>query len=74
MYITGRRQAELDAAVKPIDRNVTGVQGDVANLADLDRLYATVENGHGRVDVVFANAGAARLVPLAEATVAHVDK
>ena len=43
VYITGRRQAELDKAVRQIGRNVTGVQGDVSNLADLDRLFATVK-------------------------------
>jgi NAD(P)-dependent dehydrogenase (short-subunit alcohol dehydrogenase family) len=57
VYITGRRQTELDAAVKQIGRNVTGVQGDVANLADLDRLYAQISREKGRVDIVFANAG-----------------
>ena len=58
VFITGRRQAELDAAVKEIGKNVTGVQGDVSNLADLDRLYATVKEKKGRIDVLFANAGA----------------
>jgi NAD(P)-dependent dehydrogenase (short-subunit alcohol dehydrogenase family) len=57
VYITGRRQQELDAAVSQIEKNVTGVQGDIANLADLDRLYATVERQHGCIDVLFANAG-----------------
>lgn len=57
VYITGRRQKELDAAVKQIGRNVTGVQGDVASSADLDRLYAQVAKEKGRVDIVFANAG-----------------
>jgi NAD(P)-dependent dehydrogenase (short-subunit alcohol dehydrogenase family) len=57
VYITGRRQKELDAAVKKIGRNVSGVQGDVASPADLDRLYAQVRKEKGRVDIVFANAG-----------------
>jgi NAD(P)-dependent dehydrogenase (short-subunit alcohol dehydrogenase family) len=57
VYITGRRKKELDAAVKRIGRNVTGVQGDVATVADLDRLYAQVAKEKGRVDIVFANAG-----------------
>lgn len=57
VYITGRRQQHLDAAVKQIGRNVTGVQGDVANLADLDRLYAQIAKEKGKIDVVFANAG-----------------
>lgn len=74
VYVTGRRQAELDAAVKEVGSNVTAVRGDVANLADLDRLYATVREKHGRVDVVFANAGAGELVPITEVTEAHFDK
>ena len=60
VYITGRRQSELDTAVRQIGRNVTAVQGDVSNLADLDRLYATVKQQHGRIDIVFANAGVNR--------------
>src|SRR2546429_9680559 len=56
VYITGRRQSELDTAVRQIGRNVTAVQGDVSNLADLDRLYATVQQKHDHIDVVFANA------------------
>ena len=74
VYITGRRKAELDAAVKEIGRNVTGVQGDVAKLSDIDRLYALVKEKHGRVDVVFANAGVGELVPIADVTEAHFDK
>ena len=57
VFITGRRQSELDAAVKQIGKNVTGVQGDVSNLADLDRLYAAVKKQKGRIDILFANAG-----------------
>lgn len=57
VYVMGRRRAELDAAVKAIGSNVTGVQGDVARLADLDSLYERVRSGHGALDVVFANAG-----------------
>src|SRR5437762_5198473 len=56
VFITGRRQAELDKAVERIGKNVTGVQGDVSNLADLDRLYATVKEKKGKIDVLFANA------------------
>ncbi|MGC4032026.1 MAG: SDR family oxidoreductase [Tepidisphaeraceae bacterium] len=74
VYITGRRQAELDAAVKEIGKNVTGVQGDVSNAADLDKLYATVKAKHGRVDIVFANAGSGEFAPLASATEAQFDK
>src|SRR6266852_5507407 len=64
VFITGRRQKELDEAVKAIGANVSGVQGDVAQLADLDRLYQTVAMVKGRIDIVFANAGAVELVPL----------
>jgi NAD(P)-dependent dehydrogenase (short-subunit alcohol dehydrogenase family) len=74
VFITGRRQSELDAAVKQIGKNVTGVQGDVSNLADLDRLYATVKQQKGRIDVLFANAGVAEFAPLGKITEAHFDK
>src|SRR6202140_5233366 len=57
VFITGRRQAELDKAVAEIGKNVTAVQGDVQNLADLDKLYAKVKGAKGVVDIVFANAG-----------------
>jgi NAD(P)-dependent dehydrogenase (short-subunit alcohol dehydrogenase family) len=57
VFVTGRRQTELDAAVAEIGRNVTGVQGDVSKLVDLDRLYETVKRERGRIDVLFANAG-----------------
>src|SRR3954469_1892837 len=62
VYITGRRQASLDAAVKEIGSNVTGVQGDVANLADLDKLFAQIKQEKGRLDVLFANAGGGEFV------------
>ena len=52
VFITGRRQSELDVAVKQIGRNVTGVQGDVSNLADLDRLYSIVKKEKGRIDIL----------------------
>lgn len=74
VYITGRRQAELDAAVKEIGKNVTGVQGDVSNAADLDKLYATVKAKHGRVDIVFANAGGGEFASLTDSTEAQFDK
>lgn len=74
VYITGRRQKQLDAAVARIGRNVTGIQGDVANLADLDRLYAQIEREKGRLDVVFANAGIANQVaPLGSITEEQFD-
>lgn len=73
VFITGRRQLELDAAVKQIRKNVTGVQGDVSNLADLDRLYATVKREKGRIDILFANAGRGEFVPLGAITEEHFD-
>src|SRR5262249_19507114 len=57
VFITGRRQNELDKAVKQIGKNVTGVQGDVSNLEDLDRLYDTVKQQKGQIDILFSNAG-----------------
>ena len=57
VFITGRRQAQLDAAVQEIGKNVTGVQGDAGSLADLDRLYETVKTKKGNIDIVFASAG-----------------
>jgi NAD(P)-dependent dehydrogenase (short-subunit alcohol dehydrogenase family) len=73
VFITGRRQQELDDAVKEIGDNVCGVQGDVANLADLDRLYETV-GARGRVDIVLANAGVGEFAPLEAVTEEHFDK
>jgi NAD(P)-dependent dehydrogenase (short-subunit alcohol dehydrogenase family) len=73
VFITGRRQKELDQAVKAIGSNVTGIQGDVAKLADLDRLYQAVK-AKGRIDVVFANAGLAEFAPLGSITEEHFDK
>ena len=64
VFITGRREAELTAAVKEIGRNVTGVQGDVSNFADLDRLFDQIKQEKGRLDIVFANAGVARYAAL----------
>jgi NAD(P)-dependent dehydrogenase (short-subunit alcohol dehydrogenase family) len=74
VFITGRRQNELDAAVKQIGFNVTAVQGDVSKLADLDRLYAVVQEQKGRIDVIFANAGGGEFAPLGEITEEHFDK
>ena len=73
VYITGRRQAELDAAVKTIGKNVSGVQGDVANLADLDRLYDTVKKEKGKIDILFANAGRGDFGTIGEITEKHFD-
>jgi NAD(P)-dependent dehydrogenase (short-subunit alcohol dehydrogenase family) len=63
VFITGRRKDVLDAAVAEIGRNVTGVQGDVANLSDLDRLYEAVQKQNRTIDVIFANAGISQLAP-----------
>ena len=74
VYITGRRQANLDEAVKEIGKDVVGVQGDVSRLADLDRLFEQVKREKGRVDVLFANAGSAEFSPLGSYTEEHFDK
>jgi len=68
VFITGRNQAKLDEAVQAIGRNVTGVLGDAANLADLDRLYEQVKREKGKIDVLFASAGAAGFGKLGEIT------
>src|SRR5437899_6942722 len=60
VFITGRRDPELAVAVKEIGRNVTGVQGDVSNLGDLDRLFAQIKQEKGKLDIVFASAGMAK--------------
>jgi len=64
VFISGRRDEELAAAVRGIGRNVTGVRGDVSNLSDLDRLFAQIKREKGRLDVLFANAGIAKYAPL----------
>lgn len=71
VYITGRRQDALDAAVKQIGGDVTGVRGDMSNLADLDRLYDTVQQSHAQIDVLFVNAGGGELAPLGAITEEH---
>ena len=63
VFITGRRKDALDAAVAEIGKNVTAVQGDVASLSDLDRLYDAVKKHHRPIDIIFANAGLAKLAP-----------
>lgn len=74
VFITGRRQSELDAAVEQIGKNVTGVQGDASNLADLDRLYSIVKEQKGRIDILFANAGVGEYAPLGGITEEHFDR
>src|SRR5258706_1261907 len=73
VFITGRRDAELAAAVKEIGKNVTGVQGDVANLNDLDRLFAQIKREKGKLDIVFANAGVAKYAPFGTITEEFYD-
>lgn len=74
VFITGRRQSELDSAKTAIGANVATVAGDVANLADLDRLYRTVAAEKSRVDIVVANAGFVEHAPIDSATPEHFDK
>lgn len=74
VVVTGRRAAELEAAVAELGENATGVRGDVAVLSDLDRLYGTIREKHGRLDVLFANAGGGAFVPLEEVTEEHFDR
>ena len=73
VFISGRRDRELAAAVKKIGRNVSGVQGDVSNLGDLDRLFAQIKREKGKLDIVFANAGAARFARLGTITEEFYD-
>jgi NAD(P)-dependent dehydrogenase (short-subunit alcohol dehydrogenase family) len=73
VYITGRRKAELDAAVAAIGPQARGVQADSTKLADLDRLYDLVRTEHGRLDVLYANAGGGSMLPLGSITEAHFD-
>ena len=74
VFITGRRQPELDNAVKEIGGSVTAVRGDVSDLADLDRLIATIREQKGRLDILFANAGGGAFAPLGQVTEAQFDK
>jgi NAD(P)-dependent dehydrogenase (short-subunit alcohol dehydrogenase family) len=73
VFITGRRQAELEAAVKELGDNATGVQGDVSKAEDLDRLYTAVADNGRRVDVVFANAAVVDVARIGEITEEHLD-
>jgi NAD(P)-dependent dehydrogenase (short-subunit alcohol dehydrogenase family) len=68
VFITGRREAELAAAVKAIGKNIAGGQGDMSKLGDLDRLFAQIGRDKGRLDILFANAGAAKYAPLGSIT------
>jgi NAD(P)-dependent dehydrogenase (short-subunit alcohol dehydrogenase family) len=73
VVMTGRRQRELDAAVQEVGRGAHGVQSDISNLADLDRLFATVREAAGRIDILFANAGGGSFAPLGEITEEQYD-
>jgi NAD(P)-dependent dehydrogenase (short-subunit alcohol dehydrogenase family) len=73
VFITGRRRSELDRVTATIGKNVTAIAGDVANLSDLDRLYATVVAEKKRIDILVANAGAVELLHLPDVTEAHFD-
>jgi NAD(P)-dependent dehydrogenase (short-subunit alcohol dehydrogenase family) len=74
VFITGRRQKELDEAVAKLGGNAAGVAGDVAKLADLDRLFATIKERKGALDVLFVNAGIAEAAPLGDITEASFDR
>ncbi|MCL9997958.1 MAG: SDR family oxidoreductase [Erythrobacter sp.] len=73
VFMTGRRQTELDAAVTAIGGNVIGVQSDIARLDDLDRLFAVVKEAKGRIDILFANAGGGEFLPLSDITEEHYE-
>ena len=73
VFITGRREQELAAAVKAMGKNVSAVQGNVSNLGDLDRLFAQIKREKGKLDVVFANAGVATYAPFGKITEEHYD-
>ncbi len=74
VYITGRRQPELDAAVEAVGSHIVALQGDVTKLADLDRIYARIRDETGRLDILFANAGGGPLVPLGSITEEHYEQ
>ncbi|MDO3412402.1 glucose 1-dehydrogenase [Saccharibacillus sp. CPCC 101409] len=74
VYITGRRQERLDEALQEIGRGAVGVRGDVGSLDDLDRLYERIQRDHGKVDVVFANAGISESAPIGEIEEDHFDR
>ncbi|MEA2817396.1 MAG: hypothetical protein QOI93_5112 [Rhodospirillaceae bacterium] len=74
LFVTGRRQAELDAAVNEIGGDTVGVRGDVSSLADLDRLYDTVRERSGAIDILFANAGGGEFAALQDVTEEHFDR
>lgn len=74
VYLLGRRQQRLDEAVAEIGHGAVGIQGDVCSSSDLDRLYARIAHDHGRVDVLFANAGISESAALGQLDEAHIDR
>ena len=74
VFITGRRQKQLDLAVSEIGKNVIGIQSDVSNLADIDKIYNTVKDQKNHIDIIFANAGIAQFAPLEKISEEHFDK
>jgi NAD(P)-dependent dehydrogenase (short-subunit alcohol dehydrogenase family) len=74
VFVTGRRQAELDAAIAEIGERAIGIRGDIANLSDLDGLYEEIKKTKGRLDILFANAGLGEFAPLGSISEAHFDK
>lgn len=74
VFITGRRQSELDAAVKQVGRNITAIQSDVAIESNVDDLYKTIQHKKGSLDIVFANAGTGHFAPLGQITTEHFDR
>jgi NAD(P)-dependent dehydrogenase (short-subunit alcohol dehydrogenase family) len=74
VFITGLYQKEIDAAVSDIGKNVSGIQSDVSNLADIDKMYDVVKDQKGHIDILFANAGIIEFAPLGEISEKHFDK
>jgi NAD(P)-dependent dehydrogenase (short-subunit alcohol dehydrogenase family) len=74
VFITGRRQSELDAAVKELGTQVAAIRGDISSLPDLDRLFAAIKEQKGRLDILFANAGLGEFAALGQITEEHFDK
>lgn len=74
VYITGRRQQELDSAIALIGTSAKGIRADVSRLDDLDKVYAQIEEESGRLDILFANAGGGDMLPLGAITEEHFDR
>ena len=74
VYITGRRQKELDKAIREIGQSATAIQGDVSRLEDIDKVYQTIRQENGKLDILFANAGIGEFAPLGQISEEHFDK